>query len=223
MSKSTCIHVGTLPLLIVLSILPTLAEADPTTLDSERVAVEAARGAGLGTGVLQADIYTKAGELDGCGWNFTYLLLDHTYRKGQPSALVGSIAMFHHPGKALTLTFKLKGKDYSASRELKLQQADFAIPFAYVESAPGVGSAEHYVATFECEGGGFCGMFDDNIPEVLESFIAGELTFAYQRRKNGLDVRFKVDPTQPPEGEAELAKGLACFKRLFKILANDAK
>jgi hypothetical protein len=182
---------------------------------------EAALLSGIGTTAFQADIHTKSGELFGCGWSFTHVLFDHQYRQGRPSVLNGSLTSLYHPGRPPSLILKLVGTDLDGTRDGQVQRTYFPIPLAYLETEPGVTTAKSYITTYECENKAFCGVFVEHLENVLDAFSSGHIIVGYQRKSDGTDVRFGLDPSKLPNHATELKKGWECMGRLMKVFEKD--
>lgn len=172
----------------------------------------------VGTIGFTATETTTRGKLIGCGFEFTIIAKDHPYKLGGLVLLAGSISSFYAKGKGINYALKLKGKDMSivtnAKGEFKdLEATDFEIVYAYAKTRQ-FNSAGKDIQPFRCEGGGFCSVYTEGFTEIFLGLLDNDMTFGYNRRKDGVDVIVKMDINQVKGVRKQLVSGAKCFRAL---------
>ena len=132
--------------------------------------------------------------------------------------MAGSISTFYAKGKVINYALKLKGKDMSivtnSKGEFKNWEAtDFEIAYAYAKTRQ-FSSAGKDIRSFRCEGGGFCSVYTKGFTEIFSGILGNDVTFGYNRRKDGLDVIVKMDINKIKAAQKELLNGAKCYRAL---------
>lgn len=199
--------------LIALFLLPISSISATGQTYKERLALGV-----VGTIDFEAIEFTTRGQLIGCGFEFTIIARDHPYKLGGLVLLAGSINTFYAKGKGINYALKFKGKDMSIVTSPKgefkeLETTDFEIVYAYAKTRQ-FSSAGKDIQTFRCEGGGFCSVYTEGFTEIFSGLLDNDMTFGYNRRKNGLDVIVKMDINKVKGARKQLVNGAKCFRAL---------
>jgi hypothetical protein len=143
-------------------------------------------------------VQTVSGAPRLCGYEFTTVFLDKTYKQGALSAVAGSL-VWADGKNGFALLLKVNGIDYPGAEKLDMTMQRFRPYSAYLASAN--------EPTMAAKPGGcedplsFCSVIDgDGAVQGLTQFLNGNLELVFNRIDGGLDIRLPVkedvsDPT----------------------------
>lgn len=164
-----------------------------------------------------AIIYSKHGNIFGCGIEFRAMAKDFPYKQGNIVAITGSVSWFALDNTVLGLTLKMLANDV----EMLGGQATlvpFKIEHAYFKHGKTLHQSH---ATVPCDRPlGFCAAGDmDQAIAAMEAFYSGQLEVGYTREGGTMDVR--VSTGQLPQAEED--KFLGCITNLLDSLKAEAE
>jgi hypothetical protein len=160
---------------------------------------------------FDASSYTTAGALVGCGFEFSQVLPDDAYERGDPVILRGSISTLYDTGNPLNVVLKVAGQRVDPT---KMTTTRFNVHYVYL-SADGQSFAGRERAAFRCEDGGFCATYVENAESIIGAIFDNELGLSYNRNEGGLNVSVTFDWTKSIDSGANMQKGLTCYRELF--------
>lgn len=165
---------------------------------------------------LRFDERTRQGHLDACELVYMVGFQDHIYRRGEMSALRGSLqlsALIEAPDKPPIISFKVTAFDLMGTQATP----QFApLHYAFL-SANGTSFAGKEAGKFTCDDGGICMAFSifDN-PTLLEALLDGTFEINVTRRPGGSDVRVPVNIARDkPETAMKFA---GCTLKLIEVM-----
>lgn len=179
-------------------------------------AQDAATGGGAVTLVdLRIDERTRSGKLDACELVYLIGFEDHIYRRGEVTALRGSLqlsALIEAPNKPPIVAFKVTAFDIIGAKTHQFAPLHYAFITAKGTSFAGKESGK-----FTCEDGGVCMAFSVFENErLLEALIDGAFEINVTRQPGGSDVRVPVNfARDKPEVAARFAN---CTLKLIEVM-----
>lgn len=164
-----------------------------------------------GTLKVEGKSITSGGDLKGCTLEFESVVLDHHYRRGDPSLVAGSITLqLVTKGNVTEVGVGLKTVVKDVVPKTGAVGLDFrdARPFfAFLETPAGQSNVKGFVTKMNSDTpGGLFSIFrmDDTFVPIFEAISKGAVVVAFTREKGKADVRvpldLRVESSDGPQG-----------------------
>jgi hypothetical protein len=134
-------------------------------------------------------VQSSAGVPKGCGFEFTFVYRDRTYRQGALAGITGSLTWAEFSDGTIGAALKLVGSDFDAA----LTRTAFSVHQGFV-----VADGKTLIPTrrVDCEQPtAFCGAYSlPNAVAIYKALVEGNgLVIGFSREAKGLDVTLPVD------------------------------
>jgi hypothetical protein len=134
-------------------------------------------------------VQSSAGEPKGCGFEFTYVYRDRTYRQGALAGITGSLTWMEFSDGTIGAALKLVGSDFDAA----LTRTAFSIHQGFV-----IADGETLLPNQRVDCGqpaAFCGVYSlPNAVAIYKALVDGNgLVIGFSREAKGLDITLPVD------------------------------
>ena len=168
---------------------------------------------------LEAYEQRQAGQISGCGLQFTHAFHDTVYRDGGLVLVSGSVELMRFGPQAVSWTIKFKLSDVMHGAGTESPNLRPFTPTNGWVTAGRFDSTRYAVNSFQCENGAFCVEGIEGAAEASNLFTeADSMRFGIQRVADGIDATTEVVLVNGPEDIERQTRAGRCLSDLTRAM-----